>query len=98
MARRIGSVDEFEFKAIGENQNQGVSIASSFNFCRICIDFIYLFICFHLQSIPRRSLLPHKPALPFKSKICLINCFKFNRHLTFSSAASSRNLDLWSGF
>lgn len=26
MARRIGSVDEFEFKAIGENHNQGVSI------------------------------------------------------------------------
>lgn len=25
MARRVGSVDEFEFKAIGENHNQGVS-------------------------------------------------------------------------
>lgn len=25
MARRIGDVDEFEFKAIGEKQNQGVS-------------------------------------------------------------------------
>lgn len=25
MARRTGSVDEFEFKAIGENHNQGVS-------------------------------------------------------------------------
>lgn len=26
MARRTGSIDEFEFKAIGENHNQGVSI------------------------------------------------------------------------
>jgi hypothetical protein len=26
MARRVGSVDEFEFKAIGDNHNQGVSI------------------------------------------------------------------------
>lgn len=25
MARRIGDLDEFEFKAIGENHNQGVS-------------------------------------------------------------------------
>jgi hypothetical protein len=25
MARRVGGVDEFEFKAIGENHNQGVS-------------------------------------------------------------------------
>lgn len=25
MARRIGDVDEFDFKAIGENHNQGVS-------------------------------------------------------------------------
>ena len=25
MARRIGSIDEFEFKAIGDDQNQGVS-------------------------------------------------------------------------
>lgn len=25
MARRTGGVDEFEFKAIGENHNQGVS-------------------------------------------------------------------------
>ena len=24
MARRVGGVDEFEFKAIGENHNQGV--------------------------------------------------------------------------
>lgn len=28
MARRVGSVDEFEFKAIGENHNQGVSVCS----------------------------------------------------------------------
>lgn len=28
MARRVGSVDEFEFKAIGENHNQGVSFCS----------------------------------------------------------------------
>lgn len=26
MARRTGSVDEFEFKAIGENQKYGVSL------------------------------------------------------------------------
>lgn len=26
MARRIGSIDEFEFKPIGENHNKGVSI------------------------------------------------------------------------
>ena len=33
MARRTGSVDEFEFKAIGENHNQGVSfLASVFQF------------------------------------------------------------------
>lgn len=25
MARRIGDLEEFEFKAIGENHNQGVS-------------------------------------------------------------------------
>jgi len=24
MARRVGGIDEFEFKAIGENHNQGV--------------------------------------------------------------------------
>lgn len=29
MARRVGSVDEFEFKAIGENHNQGVSFVAS---------------------------------------------------------------------
>jgi hypothetical protein len=28
MARRIGSVKEFEFKPIGENHNQGVSSSS----------------------------------------------------------------------
>lgn len=28
MARRIGDVDEFEFKDVGENHNQGVSIFS----------------------------------------------------------------------
>lgn len=28
MARRIGSVKEFEFKPIGENHNQGVSSLS----------------------------------------------------------------------
>lgn len=27
MARRIGDVEEFEFKAIGENHNQGVSLS-----------------------------------------------------------------------
>lgn len=32
MARRTGSVDEFEFKAIGENHNQGVSIFLYFHF------------------------------------------------------------------
>ena len=33
MARRTGSVDEFEFKAIGENHNQGVSfLAPIFQF------------------------------------------------------------------
>ncbi|KAK6938904.1 hypothetical protein RJ641_032412 [Dillenia turbinata] len=34
MARRIGAIEEFEFKAIGENHNQGVSSLSkhSFNF------------------------------------------------------------------
>lgn len=25
MARRVGDVDEFEFKVVGENHNQGVS-------------------------------------------------------------------------
>ena len=29
MARRTGSVEEFEFKAIGENHKQGVSSSSS---------------------------------------------------------------------
>lgn len=29
MARRVGSVDEFEFKAIGENHHQGVSVVAS---------------------------------------------------------------------
>lgn len=33
MARRIGEVDEFEFKAVGENHNQGVSIFGFF--CRL---------------------------------------------------------------
>lgn len=28
MARRIGDVDGFDFKAIGENHNQGVSFVS----------------------------------------------------------------------
>lgn len=28
MARRVGGVDEFEFKVIGENHNQGVSLYS----------------------------------------------------------------------
>ena len=29
MARRTGSVDEFEFRVVGENHNQGVSFSSS---------------------------------------------------------------------
>lgn len=36
MARRIGDVDEFEFKAIGEKQNQGVS----FRFLATYVHFI----------------------------------------------------------
>lgn len=32
MARRVGSVDEFEFKAIGENHRQGVSVVVSILF------------------------------------------------------------------
>lgn len=31
VARRIGDVDEFEFKTIGENHNQGVSSLASQN-------------------------------------------------------------------
>ncbi|GJV77094.1 pol polyprotein [Tanacetum coccineum] len=34
MARRTGSVDEFEFKAIGENHNQGVSSFFSSVYCK----------------------------------------------------------------
>lgn len=29
VARRIGDIEEFEFKAIGENHNQGVSLMAS---------------------------------------------------------------------
>lgn len=45
VARRIGDVDEFEFKAIGENHNQGVS------FLGVCF-------CFKLMLIGgnRKSL------------------------------------------
>lgn len=42
MARRIGSVKEFEFKPIGENHNQGVS---SFSLSDVTTNFILLDFC-----------------------------------------------------
>lgn len=54
MARRVGGVDEFEFKAIGKNHNQGVSFCS-FHF--LFYGNISLFheeyfsICFNLKTI-----------------------------------------------
>jgi hypothetical protein len=48
MARRVGSVDEFEFKAIGENHNQGVSFCS---FYFIFFGSISFFLEEHLQSV-----------------------------------------------
>lgn len=32
MARRIGGIEEFEFKNAGENHNQGVSSSTSYSF------------------------------------------------------------------
>jgi hypothetical protein len=54
MARRVGGVDEFEFKAIGENHNQGV-IFCSFH----CLFYgnmssfheEYFSICFNVKTI-----------------------------------------------
>lgn len=47
MARRTGKVDEFEFRAIGENHNQGVSFSSFF----FIGQFDFLVDIFNLQPL-----------------------------------------------
>lgn len=62
MARRIGDVDEFEFKDIGENRNQGVS-----PFALFFILFYFIFCFFvrmgNLQSVIQSLIFHLSPLL-----------------------------------
>lgn len=61
MARRFGSVDEFEFKAIGENQNQGVSCALTLWLCVHIVAEVLM--SSHEVSSVYFSCYPHLPML-----------------------------------
>ena len=56
MARRMGDVDEFEFKAIGQNHNQGVSPSGIFGqyllcpFCYLTVVLLTEKFCHHLEA------------------------------------------------
>lgn len=73
MARRMGDVDEFMFKAIGENHNQGVSPLGSFgNCCMFSSHYIFYSHSTERYASSVRNLLvsPDNSYLMFFSSWC----------------------------
>ena len=62
MARRVGGVDEFEFKAIGENHNQGVGfdifripVFLWHSLLKLSCELWSMFLCVHVWTLSRLS-------------------------------------------